>query len=213
MADDDPLVSSLASLADVAVSLGRDLTDSEKARLVPVLLKASALFRREARQTFTAGRTQPRLKVNGGRVYLPERPVTTVHSVVDDCGAAVEWTRKDQWLTTCLGSSDFVTVDYTHGETPLPADHLARLTVAEIAGKITWVWERNQPGVTGYTKTAGPFSETWQYAGWAQGGSASLSPDDTAVARGLRVRVPTVHVAPSPIPRGTRFGSQLPGLP
>jgi hypothetical protein len=208
---DDPYAGCLAVEADVVAALGRALTSEEQSRLPGILLKASALFRYEAKQDFTEGRSQPRLKVNGGRVYLPQRPVTTVHSAVDDCGDAVEYERKDQWLTTCLGSTSFVTVDYEHGSATVP--DLVRLTIAEIGSKVLSVPASARQGSSGYTKTAGPFTEQWQYAGWAQGGQTGLSPDDLAIARSFRVRVPTVHVAPSPIPRDRWADQRLGRLP
>ncbi|HEX9565108.1 MAG TPA: hypothetical protein VF981_14090, partial [Gemmatimonadaceae bacterium] len=87
----------LASAEDVATALGRDLTPAEGLQVEPILDMASEQFRRRSGQGFTAGSSVVRLKSNGGKVYLPQRPVVAVTSVVDDAGADVEYTRHDQW--------------------------------------------------------------------------------------------------------------------
>lgn len=185
---------SLASLEDVVALLGRDLTTAEEGRATAVLAKASALFRREAGQTFTPGSSRVRLKVNGGRVYLPERPVVDVTSVTDDDDSAVEFTRRGQWLDTCRRSHEFVTVAYDHGgEVP----DLVRWTLAEIAKKILTLAPEAEQGAASVSRTAGPFAENVTYAAWAVGGQTALSPDDAALARTFRPQVPTVWVQPS----------------
>ena len=185
----------LAVQSDVEAALGRVLTESEVARIEGILLKASALFRREAKQEFTAGSSTVRLKVNGGRVYLPQCPVTAVTAVVDDRGEAVEYERAGQWLTVCLGSDKFVTVAYSHGDDEVP--DLVRLTIAEVGAKVLSMSAEALQGVSSYTNTDGPFTETRTYAGWSQGGQTTLSPEDKAVAQSFRVRVPTIHVMSS----------------
>lgn len=183
----------LASQEDVEASMGRDLTSAEEGRVGAILDKLSELFRRESGQTFTAGTSTVRLKVNGGRVYLPQRPVDTVSSVVDDDGDAVEYTRHDQWLTVPLVSHEFVTVTYTHGAETAP--DVVRLAVADAARQVLSIDPNATAGVASYGRTAGPFNEQSTYATWAQGGSARLSPDDLALARSFRVKVPTVWVS------------------
>lgn len=192
MAQPEPL----ASPDDVVVALGRDLTESEEARVDSVLRKASALFRREARQLFTPGFSDVRLKVNGGRVYLPQSPVTDVTSVVDDDGAAVAYTRRQQWLRVPLGSDSFVIVVYAHGDVEVP--DLVRTTVAEVAMKVFQLAPEAVSGVSQYSETRGPFTESRTYAAWSVGGQTALSPDVVAIARSFRVTVPTVWVQPAP---------------
>lgn len=198
----------LAVKADVVLVLGRALTTEESNRADAVLLKASALFRREARQTFTPDRTSPRLCVIGGRVYLPERPVTEVHSVTDDLEVTItSWSRKDQWLVVDgYASDEFLTVDYSHGATEVP--DLVRLTVAEVAMKVLTIGPAARVGAE--SESTGPFSIT--YATWARGGQTALAPEDKAVARSFRPRVPKIHLTVPSTPVGDRFGSQLPGL-
>lgn len=190
----------LASQEDVEASAGRALTSDEAARVDAILDKLSELFRREAKQLFTAGESTVRLKVNGGRVPLPQRPVVAVASVVDDDGESVEFTRLNQWLTVrdahhcALPSDAFVTVGYSHGG---DVPDVVRLSIADAARQVLMIDRNAVAGVTQHGETTGPFSAQSTYAVWAQGGSARLSPDDVNLARSYRVKVPTVWVTPS----------------
>ncbi len=205
------MADALAAVDDVKAALGRDLTTSEANRVPDILLKASELFRRAAGQTFTAGTSDVRLLVVGGDVYLPERPVTSVASVVDDNGAAVTYTRRGQIITTSLGSGRFVVVVYSHGGT---VPDLVRTTVADITRKVLTIPEQAATGIARTTETKGPFSTTVEYATWAQGGQTMLAPDDYMIARSYRVRRPRVFVPPAPVAAGDAvFGTQLPGYP
>ena len=184
-------VTQLASVVDVVAVLGRDLTPEEESRVDAVLDKLSELFRRESGQQFTAGTSTVRLKVNGGRVYLPQVPLVEVASVVDDDAVAVEFTAAGSWLSTGLASHEFVTVEYSHGgEVP----DLVRLAVADAARQVLSVDSYAASGVSQRGVTTGPFSDQFTYATWAQGGSSRLSPDDVALARSFRVKVPTTWV-------------------
>lgn len=188
------MAAALAGTTDVEATLGRALTSTELTRAAPILEKASELFRREARRTFTAASPVVRLRVTGTRtggvVYLPERPIETINSVVDDDGNAVSHTLRQQRLilTGCYG---FVTVDYTHG-TQIP--DLVRLTIAEIAATVLSIPTDAVSGVAGSTETKGPFTRTLTYAKWAQGGKTMLAPDDTAIAQSFRPAVPRMFV-------------------
>lgn len=203
----------LAVDTDVANTLGRDLTTEEARRVTGILAKASELFRLEARQQFTPGTSTVRLQVVGGEIHLPEKPVNTVTSVVDDCGNSVTYTRRDgaSILRTTLGSDRFVTVTYTHGDDEVP--ELVKQTVAEIAAKVLSVPDAARTGVARSTETKGPFSTTLEYATWAQGGQTMLAPDDRAIARRFRPRRQRIIVQSAPTAAGPAFGSQLPGLP
>lgn len=181
----------LASETDVAAALGRDLTTDETARVGAILDKASELFRRRSGQQFTTGTSEVRLKVNGGKVYLPQRPVVSVTSVLDDDGDAVEYTQFKQWLTVDLSSSEFVTVTYSHGG---DVPDVVRLCIADIARKILLISAEATTGVVQSTKTAGPYSKNETYATWAQGGQTMLAPDDVLLAESFRVRIPGVIV-------------------
>lgn len=181
----------LANVEDVEMVLGRSVAPGEVGRVEAILAKASALFRLHSRQEFTPGESVSRLKVNGGRVRLPQHPAADVRSVVDDDGVGVEYRRAGQWLTVCLGSHEHVTVDYTHGgEVP----DLVRLTVAEVAKKVLSIDPRAASGVSQGSATSGPFTEQNTYAAWAQGGQTMLAPDDLAIARSFKPRVPRIWV-------------------
>lgn len=184
----------LSPLADdgaVVEVLRRDLTPFEEDRLAGVLSKLSALFRREARRTFAAGTTTVRLKSNGGRIHLAERPVESVDLVVDDHGRQVAWARHGQWLVTPLTSAEFATVTYSHGD-GVPDE--VRIAIAEAAAQIVSVDPTAVPaGVERITEAAGPFSRSTTYAAWATNGRSVLSDDDRALARSFRATVPRIH--------------------
>lgn len=185
-------VDQLAAEADVKAAFGRELTTDEKSRVGAILDKASELFRLESGQQFSEGRSTVRVKVNGGRSYLKQSPVVTVHSVTTDAGAAVEFTKSGQWITTDRLSHEFVIVDYSHGgEVP----ELVRLTIADVARQVLSINRNAAEGVTQYSETTGPFTEQQTYATWAQGGATRLAPDDLAVARSFRKRIPNVWVS------------------
>ncbi|MGP5162568.1 hypothetical protein [Arthrobacter rhombi] len=182
----------LATTQDVEAALGRDLAATEIVRVETILDKASELFRYQSGQLFTPGTTTARLKVNGGRVFLKQRPVTAVATVVDDDGNDVAYVRTGSWLNTSRLSHEFLTVTYEHGgEVP----DLVRLTVADIARKVVSIDPKALTGQNQSTISSGPFSETANYAAWAVGGQTMLSPDDKAIAKSFRVRVPTVWVS------------------
>lgn len=191
MADPTPL----ADDSDVVAVLGRALTSEEAAKVAAILLKASELFREASGQLFTPGTSTVRLKSNGGLLYLEQRPVTAVSSVVDDDGLPVSyrrWPEGSQWLETCLRSHEFAVVTYDHGDDEVPA--LVRTTIAEIAKKVLLIPEDAAVGVQSTSQTKGPFTDSITYATWAQGGQTMLSPSDTAIARKFRRRPPKVTV-------------------
>lgn len=184
-------VEQLATEEDVTDALGRDLTPDEQARIGAILDKASELFRSASGQTFTAGRSTVRVKVNGGRAFLRQKPVTVVHSVASDDGRDVSWARIGRWLSIPKRSHEFVNVDYSHGG---QVPDLVRLTIADIARQILSIDPVASSGVSQFSETTGPFTDQLTYATWAQGGATRLSPEDLAVARSFQVRIPNVWV-------------------
>jgi len=169
----------LAGPDDVKAVLGRDLTSEEQQRVVPILEKASELFRRRSGQQFTPGQSTVRLKSNGGEVRLPQRPVVTVTSVTRDDGTAVPYTLFGQVLTVPLGAHQFVRVSYTHGGV---VPDVVRLCIAEIAKRVLSIDESAAAGATARMRVDGPFTTQESYAAWAVGGQTMLSPDDIALA-------------------------------
>lgn len=179
----------LASIDDVKAAFGgRALTSEEEVRAGEILVKASELFRLHAGQKFTLGQSEVRLRVSGGKVYLPQRPVTSVESVVDDDGRAVAYTRFKQWLTVNCPGRGFVIVTYSHGEQHPP--ELVRVTVADIAKKVLSISPRAAAGQTQHQEMVGPYTSLETYATWAQGGQTILSPDDRAIAESYRFKPP-----------------------
>jgi hypothetical protein len=187
----------LAAAPDVEALLGRVLTAEEAAKVEAILDKLSEQFRRHARQQFTPGTSTVRLKADGGRIYLWERPVTEVTTVVDDDGDAVDYEQVGQWLHVDVDSSTFLTVTYDHGAEIVP--DLVRLTVADAARQALLIDAAAQVGAVQSTEAAGSVSQSRTYATWAQGGKAMLSPDDIATARTFRPRVPRIRVLEVPV--------------
>ena len=183
----------LATSADVVAALGRALTSDESARVGAILDQASEAFRRRSGQKFTASTNVVRLKVDGGRIYLTQRPVVAVTTVVDDAGVPVPYTRVGQWLTltTYADATTFLTVSYTAGGT-VPDD--VRLCVADIARRVLLVADEALEGRTQFAHTEGPFTDSGTLAAWAVGGQTILSPNDLALADWYRVKVPTLRV-------------------
>lgn len=182
----------LASQEDVEAAFGRDLTPEEEERVGTILDKASELFRLASGQQFTPGRSTARIKVNGGRVFLRQNPVTVIHTVTDDRGTAVSYELSQRWLTVPRISHEFVNVDYSHGG---DVPDLVRLTIADVARQVLSINRNAAEGVTQYSATTGPFTDQWTYATWAQGGATRLAPDDLAIAHSFRTRIPNVWVS------------------
>ena len=192
--------SPLATQADVEAIIGRPLTETESARCGAILVKLSAQFRRIARQDFSDGTSTNRLKVNGGTVVLSQRPVTSVTSVVDDSGAAIPFVLRSGTLLVSdpkhpeilLDSSEFVTVTYSHGG-DIP--DVVVQSIADTARSVLQIDPDASSGKQQSSTTTGPFNEQSTFATWAQGGKATLSPDDVALAKSYRIKAPAVWVA------------------
>lgn len=92
-------MAALATVEDLEARLGRDLTDAEQDRAQALLDDASAMIRAYTGQTFEQVTDDVVvLRVQGGIVRLPQRPVTAVTSVVAIGGG--------------LGVPDFTVIDY-----------------------------------------------------------------------------------------------------
>jgi hypothetical protein len=199
-------MTSLASALDVEAILGRSLTATEQARVEAILARLSAAFRREAQRPKlgVAGTSTMRLKVHDEHIYLPE-PIVSIESVVDDDGTSVtdyEVQGNSLWLDG-YPSSVFLHVEYEHtGAIP---DEV-RLVIADAARKVLLVPDEATTGVTKHDTSAGPFSESKTFAGWAVGGETMLGPDAKAVARAFRPQYPKVHATGAQgLPRADRF--------
>ena len=177
----------LVDVADIEAALGRELRDEEKTRALFVADKLSAAFRQRARQTFTVETYVHRLKVDaGGRVYPTRAPLVKVRAVVTDDGQPIPYEQRHGFITVAATASEFVVATYTAGLTEVPA--AVRLQLADSVRRILLIPDAASQGATQMTETTGPFTQTRQYATWAVGGQALLSPDDQALADAYRPR-------------------------
>lgn len=177
----------LVDVADIEAALGRELRDEEKTRALFVADKLSAAFRMRARQTFTVETYTHRLKVDvGGRVFPTRAPLVEVLAVFTDEGAPVAYEKRHGHIYVRAWCSEFVVVTYTAGLAEVPA--AVRLQLADSARRILLIPDAAAQGATQSTDTTGPFTQSRQYATWAVGGQALLSPDDQALADAYRPR-------------------------
>lgn len=192
-------MAALAEASDVATELGLDdvggLTDVQTVRIPSLLIKASAAFRREAGQRqFTAGTYTQRLQVVDGRVRLPEAPVDSVTTVVDDSGNTVVYTQVGDWLKVSghhhnfdnsfgcyrppgAGTGWFVTATYVGGAVP---DEV-RVTVAQIVARALNTDPAAAKGLKSIDSTMGPFSGRKQFFDWAAE-TVTLTDEECALA-------------------------------
>lgn len=177
----------LVDIEDIEAALGRPLRDEEKPRALFVADKLSAAFRMRARQTFAVETYVHRLKVDtGGRVIPTRAPLVEVLAVFTDEGAPVAYEKRHGHIYVRAWCSEFVVVTYTAGLAEVPA--AVRLQLADSVRRILLIPDAAAQGATQMTETTGPFTQTRQYATWAVGGQAILSPDDQALADAYRPR-------------------------
>jgi hypothetical protein len=138
-------MTALAGTDDLQARLGRDLTEAEQARAQALLDDASALIRGYTGQDFDLVEDdQAVLRIQGGTVRLPQRPVTEVSQVVALGGNMVPDVTVIDWVfdgvdQIRLGEGTFIInlpaiwwdddgypgtyrVTYSHGYTQIPAD-------------------------------------------------------------------------------------------
>lgn len=177
----------LVTVEDIEAALGRTLSDEEKPRALFVADKLSEAFRQRARQSFTVETYVHRLKVDaGGRVFPTRAPLVEVLAVFTDEGAPVRYAQRHGYIYVYPWSSDFVVVTYAAGLSAVPA--AVRLQLADSVRRILLIPDAAAQGATQATDTTGPFTQSRQYATWAVGGQALLSPDDQALADVYRPR-------------------------
>lgn len=189
----------LAEASDVAAALGvaeGDLTPAQVLRIPPLLAKASYLFRIAAGRQFTPDTYTQRLKVNGGRVRLPESPITSVDSVVDDSGNQVTYTRDGAWLIVeghhnhnnsfdgyqpSGGSDWFATVTYDGGE-------ISDVVTAAVAQMVATTLQIDPAVATGAKRVenvAGPFQRRLEFFDGTTA-TVTLSDEDRELAESFR---------------------------
>jgi hypothetical protein len=177
----------LVTVEDIEAALGRPLTDSESARAVFIADKLAEAFKARARQTFTVEQYTHRLKVDaGGRVVPTRAPLVSVKAVTTDDGQAIPYNVRHGFIQVGAPANEFVVATYTAGLTEVPA--AVRLQLADSVRRILLIPDAASQGATQSTDTTGPFTQSRQYATWAVGGQALLSPDDQALADAYRPR-------------------------
>jgi hypothetical protein len=131
---------SLATVADLATLLGRTFTTEQEQQAQALLDQASSVVRAYVRQditratttdTFTMRRADPLLHRCSGVVTLPQRPVVDIDAVAVNGVETQDWWQDGNDVLVRAWSWDQppaahrppqVTVSYTHGWDPVPAD-------------------------------------------------------------------------------------------
>lgn len=139
-------MAALATVEDLATYLQRDFSAAGTATASLVLDLVSAAIRSYTGQSITTATTTARLKVRGGRVRLPQGPVTAVTAVENTTGTTLlhTWDHGPQiWLSSCLPIANgptyagrapqYVDVTYTHGYASVP-DDIKAITL-QVAGR------------------------------------------------------------------------------
>jgi hypothetical protein len=198
-------VADLATVADLEARLGRELTASELARAEALLSSASARVRSYTGQQFTQDTTTARVRVNNGRITLPQRPVQTVETIADMDGNAVPFT----WYagaSIVLGTNSYppihpieaawyarfrewVDVTYTHGYADIPAD------VVEVVCQIVLRTLGSDPAASGMVQES---VEGYSYSMGAAGaaGAVGMLNDEKAALDVYRRKGGTIRVTP-----------------
>jgi hypothetical protein len=140
-------VTALASLSDLSARTSITIADGD-VRALALLDDASAAVRAYTGQDFTQATTTARLRMRGGVVRLPQRPVTDVTAVQDVNGndVAYTWDSGDAVYISGGGvvvpfdvepfrttQATFLDVTYEHGYATVPDDIVA--VVCQIAGR------------------------------------------------------------------------------
>ncbi|MEU8619936.1 hypothetical protein [Streptomyces sp. NPDC048623] len=171
----------LATVDQLAAWLQREPAELPEGAAL-VLDVASAVVRREARQSFTRGTSSVTLYPNAGWVVLPQRPVISVQSVHQG-GQLVP---PDRWQLVrdrlAVDDDQAVSVTYAHGYAYVPGDVLG--VVLTLAGRaLTNPSDLRQESV-------GSVSVTYS----AETIGASLAPADRDLLARYRRRVAVVRL-------------------
>ena len=190
----------LASQDQVETILGRALTEAEATRCTGLLAAASARFRAEARQDFTAAETTRVLRVADGRVRLPLWPVTAVTAVhavttAGTAGAAIGTWAWDGLWTIEVGDwwnlqvnapvvdldewGQTVQITWSHGYATIPDD-----VSYAVAGMVARAIGTGSAGTGVVSETIGQYS--YRLGSAAESGALGMTVDEIAVARRYR---------------------------
>lgn len=194
-------MAALADVDDVEALLGDTVDQS---RVAAMLAQASARFRTEARCEFTQATNTKILRVLGGEVDLPDRPVVTVDSVASLADDGSESTQITGWVfdgihtvhvgdQTCVinasrvGAPETVSVQWDSGYSAIPED--VRWAVAAMV--VRAIGTPAPEGVT--SEQVGAYS--YRAGGYTASGALSMSRDEVTVARKYRPRSATMRTA------------------
>jgi hypothetical protein len=185
----------LASADDVAALLGILSEGLDDDQVAAMLAQASARFRAEAQCDFTETDTTLILRVVGGRVDLPKRPVLEVSAVASvgtdgtESDAIAGWTfdgihtirvGDQSWVINATAyQTETVSVTWSHGFTDVPEDvrwAVAQMTARAISSPAP------APGVSG--ETIGAYS--YRTGGTGESGAQGMTADERAIAHRYR---------------------------
>lgn len=177
-------MAALATVQQVSDLAETDPTDS--ARVQFLLDAASAAVRHYTGQTFTRETTTDRLRVRGGRIRLPQRPVNAVTAVATPTGIGL--VENSTWafdgaetiFVECVWEGlyfppllprDQLDVTYDHGYDEIPAD-----VVAVVCGIVlrSYGTPAETGGMTGETIT----NYSYQRGSVASAGPSGLLPEE-----------------------------------
>jgi hypothetical protein len=204
-----PALPPLASVDDVAARLGRDVTETEAIRLVPLLADASAQIRRYCRRDFLMHTSETQILYgHDSEILLPGRPAQSVATVVLNGGGTlpdlpVPWFTFDGVQTIRIhGISGIINlpeawadaaeypgtykVTYTWGDTDVPDDVVM---VCANAALSVLTAPTAAAGVIG--ETIGPYSYRLERGGG--GVSVALSAADLSQLKDYRGGVQTLQ--------------------
>lgn len=181
----------LATVEDLAVRLGRELTDDEETQMEALLADVSAAIRAYTGQEITAGTSSDvRLKTRGDQVRLPQRPVTAVGSV-DSMAAETlgfTWYAGDTITLDAIDTVGWVDVTYDHGYDEVPPDLIA--VACNIAMR-AFGTPTEQTGMQ--SESIGTYSYT--IGGAAAAGALGVLADERAVLDNYRRAIGTARLA------------------
>ena len=169
-------MTTLATVSDVEIRLGRSLNGTETTKAEAMLLEASALATSYTGQKFLTGNSTNLVRLNGTKATLGQRPVTAINDVTNVDGDPIPFTWDGYQSLTFepgdLGYDKMVVVDYNHGNATVPAD-----VVGVVAGMVARTISIPAEAAAGITsQMVGQYQV--QYAAWAVGGQVMLSPAD-----------------------------------
>lgn len=180
------------SYHEVAAAMERELTEAEKGRATLLIAQVIEAFQDEAfgeltNYGFGKGTVTHRLRSNKGAVYLPYRNVTRIVSVTSDNGGFDnDWRWREfqpSRVQTRLRTGEFAIVTY---EWELAATNDVVSSMADCVARALLVPSNVRTGAQQVTNSTGPYSATENFASWAVGGQALLSPEDKKTARKFR---------------------------